>query len=102
MFLLYQCYSHLKSKELLDFISIVLFSDTLEDSIADIVKNPPGDPYDYTFAWENTKIFQNESDLIKKQFYYIFYKDELQDKLTEVDNIPISSRLIEEAGIFHF
>ena len=67
MFLIYQCYAHLTNKKILNFLSVCLFSKNLEGTLKEIIDHPPNDPYDYTYEWQDKKMFENESDLIKKQ-----------------------------------
>lgn len=97
MFLLFQLITHISNKELLKILGLCILHPNLSKKVTQLIGTPPSDPYDYTFEWDGKKIFQNESDYIKKQFFYIFYKEEIPEKIQEVENLPLSKRLLEEA-----
>lgn len=66
------------------------------------INNPLPDPEDYSYEWTNSKLFVNEANYMKKQFYHIRYGPEEDNYkfLSVVEKIAMTPKQRVEYDIY--
>lgn len=67
IFLFYQIFRYFKHQRVHDLIGKCLFSPKIDQSLTQMISQPPSDPFDYSANWSKGAMFSTEKEICRVQ-----------------------------------
>ena len=104
VFLLFQIYENITDQIFIDMLSSCILLGKYPVELAEYISNPLSDPEDYYSEWCPKRLFVQDAQIMKKQYFYLKYDngetDDRFEKLNEVKDIQLSEEQLEEIKEF--